>query len=241
MRNVFVVRQLYHYCERQFAHTEHEAVFSTFDAAHKYMLERLSNPDASAIELQCFRNEITEIPLDTSNEPDRYLKKIYLPTGELHIDFTSEEGCQYDVVDDTPGKFAVGDLVRILPDYLFPASVMFQGGIGVIGSLADRSSTCQWCNEYDYDVFVLTEGGRLCSLSTLEAGLKTLSEPLVAELEFLQRLSDHLKGKKLLSKEMSDRLDQFQSDQPLYLLNTEVYEFSTGTIRSAAESDPSGE
>jgi hypothetical protein len=233
VRNVFVVRQLYHYSERQFAHTEHEAVFSTFDAAHKYMLERLSNPDASVVDLQCFRNEITEIRLDTSNEPDRYLKKVYLPTGELHIDFTSEEDCHYDVVDGTPGKFAVGDLVRILPDYLFPGSVMFQGGIGVIGSLADRSSTCRWCNEYDYDVFVLTDRGRLCGLSTLEAALETLSEPLDVELEFLQRLSGHLKGKKLLSKEMSDRLDQFQSDQPLYLLNTEIYDFTTGSILKA--------
>lgn len=82
-------------------------------------------------------------------------------------------------------------------------------------------------------MFALTERGRLRRSSTLEVGLEALSEPLEVEHEFLQRLSDHLKGKKLLSKEMSDRLDQFQSDQPLYLLNTEVYDFTTGSILKA--------
>ncbi|MBX3178384.1 MAG: hypothetical protein KF886_13570 [Candidatus Hydrogenedentes bacterium] len=70
-------------------------------------------------------------------------------------------------------------------------------------------------------------------MSTLEAALETLSDPLEVELEFMERLSDHLKGKKSLSKEMSDRLAQFQQDQPLYLLNTEIYDFSTGSILQA--------
>lgn len=236
LQSVFILRQLYHYGSRDTALTEYEGAFSTFDIAHKYMLEHLCEPEASEFDLKNFRNEITRLSLDASNEPAPYWKKVYLVNGALHIDYTDDSESPYDIVDGIPAKFVPGDLVRMLPDYLCPVSDIFHGGTGVIRSVIEtRELTpdqCPYCMEYDYEVLWLTENGRLLLTTTLEATLEPLSEPLSEEQEFLQRLSDHLKREKPLSKELTDWLNAFQPNQSVYFHKTPVFDFTSGAIRT---------
>lgn len=236
LQTVFIVRQLYHYASKDTALTEYEGAFSTFNAAHKYMLDHLCEPEASEFDLKNLRNEITRLRLDASDEPGPYWKKVYLVTGALHVDYTVDSDSPYGIVDDIPTKFAVGDLVKILPDYRCPVSNIFHGGTGVIRSVIEtRELTpdqCPYCMDYDYEVFWLTETGRLALSTTLEATLEPLSEPLDEEQQFLQRLSDHLKREKPLSKELTDWLNAFQPNPSVYFHKTPVFDFTSGAIRT---------
>lgn len=119
MESVFIVRQLLYQNDQNFARLDCEAVFSTFDAAYEFMLEELCWEEEGKRSLEWFRNEIVEYPLNKHIQAGYLSKRVYLTTGELHVD--------YDKIDESKpanmslgAELTLGELVRIPPDYELP-------------------------------------------------------------------------------------------------------------------------
>lgn len=245
LTSIFVVKQLMYENDSMFARIDCEAVFSSFEAAHTFMREKLCPEDLCTVDLECYRNEIVELPLGEPILAGWLSKKVYLPTGELHLDYDKIEEWRKPKGEVSRADPAVGDLVRFLPDYQCPGANLFEGGFGVVFGLPDSEmlaeGQCPYCyDDENYKTYYITSDGKLVRAYACKEELVPLAEPLYEELEFLVVLSDHFLGKKPLSDEMLEWLTS-DSSGPLYLRKRPVYDFSTGTILKTWVADGSGQ
>lgn len=234
MSNVFLVRQYMRENEFRYSRIDREAMFSTFEAAYDFMIKELCPNDLTRRDLELLRNEIVEMPLDAPIIEGFLSRRVYLSNGKLHFDYAENNKRKKSVKDETGIRLVAGDLVRLLPDYLYPGAAFFNGQFGILletdcfgvsANGADFEADCDKSNK----VFYITNAGigTICFASLDE--LEPLTEPLEDELYFLNMLSEHIRGRRTLSNDVIERLTDM-SKGLLYLRKLPVFDFSKGTI-----------
>ncbi len=179
MKSIFVVRQYLYQNDQHFARLDCEAVYSTFEAAHKFMLDELCWEEKGKASLEYFRNEIVEYPLNKHIQAGYLSKRVYLTTGELHVDYDKIEESK-PASTSLSAKLTLGELVRIPPDYESPFSGFFSGGFGVIVDLprSETNNDPESCHYDSYQFYYICENGMLICGYLDEADVTPLSEPL---------------------------------------------------------------